>query len=142
MSRKGRPNFEATADERKLVEMVAGVGLSHEQICFLVLREGEPISVDTLSRHFADELVAGKARTIAKVAGTLVKTALGPPSAQATASQIFFLKTQAGWRETIGLADETDRSDEDDVATAASIAGLLEKGRRAARAKAKPRTIN
>ena len=136
MTRVGIPNFEATPEERKLVEMVAGVGLSHAQIVYLIERRNAdgamvPISIDTLTRHFHDELTAGKAKTIAKVAGKLVSTALGPPSAQATTSQIFYLKTQAGWKETVGI-EVPEATDEgaDPVALAARVAGLIEKGRR------------
>ena len=46
-----------------------------------------------------------KAETIAKVAGTLVNKALKGD----TASAIFYLKTQAGWRETSNVNLQTDR---------------------------------
>jgi hypothetical protein len=134
-SRKGIPNFEATAEERKLIEMVAGVGLSQEQMCYLIERVNAdgvmvPISQDTLARHFRTELAAGKAKTIAKVAGKLVATALGAPGPQATTSQIFYLKTQAGWKETVGLDLPPEPEAEGMVKQAATIAGLLEEARR------------
>lgn len=135
MSRKGIPNFEPTAEERKLVEMVAGVGLSHEQMRYLIKRPGadgrmQPISVDTLTRHFHDELITGQASAIATVAGKLYATAIGAPGPQATASQIFWLKSRAGWKETVGLELPPTDSEEDAVGQAATIAGLLEQARR------------
>lgn len=137
MSRKGIPNFSPTDEERRLVEMVAGVGLAHEQIVYLIEREDaegvkRPISVDTLTRHFKDELTSGRAKTIAKVAGKLVSTALGAPGPQATSSQIFYLKTQAGWRETAGLEVTLPEGEEggDETALAARAAGLIERGLR------------
>jgi hypothetical protein len=50
----------------------------------------------TLAKHCREELDIGKAETIAKVAGSLVKKALNGD----TTSAIFYLKTQAGWKET------------------------------------------
>lgn len=137
MSRKGIPNFKASDEQRKLVRQLAGVGIPHEQIRLLVKDVNDkPVSQDTLVRHFADELEEGKVATIAQVAGKLVATALGAPSPQATTSQIFYLKTQAGWKETSvtehAVADP-DGEGMDVVDTAARIAGLIEKGRRAAR---------
>jgi hypothetical protein len=136
VTRKGIPNFEPTEDERKLVEMLAGVGVSHDQMVLIEREDAEgvlrPISVDTLVRHFREETAKGKVRTTAKVAGKLVACALGNDSAQATASRIFYLKAQAGWRETVTVDvpqfGEVDGPDE--VAIASRIASLLDKGRR------------
>ena len=135
MSRKGIPNFKPSDEQRKLVKQLAGVGIPHEQMRLLVKgADGSPISVDTLTRHFPDELEEGRVSTIAQVAGKLVATALGAPSPQATTSQIFFLKTQAGWRETVGVEHALpDNEDVDALDVATKIAGLIEKGRRAAK---------
>lgn len=134
MSRKGIPNFKPTDEQRKLVRQLSGVGIPHEQVRLLVKNtDGTPISGDTLTRHFADELLEGRASTISQVAAKLVATALGPPSPQATTSQIFFLKTQAQWRETANLEHsfpDADGEGTDAIDTAAKVAGLIEKGRR------------
>lgn len=134
MSRAGIPNFKPSDEQRKLVRQLAGVGIPHEQLRLLIKNsDGTPISGDTLTRHFADELLEGKASTIAQVAGKLVATALGQPGPQATASQIFFLKTQAGWRETAGVEHsftEAEGEGADAIDVAAKVAGLIEKGRR------------
>ena len=76
-------------DDRKRIRLYAGLGLTQEQIAAIFGK-----SVETIVKHCRDELDAGKAETIAKVAGTLVNKALKGD----TASAIFYLKTQAGWR--------------------------------------------
>jgi hypothetical protein len=141
MSRKGVPNFAATPQDRELVKMCAAVGVSHEQMALMIERpdpEGllHPISVDTLTRHFASELASGKSRIVVTIAGRLVRTALGSNEKAQVAdelrAQMFFLKTQAGWRETVGIDLPSDDDDRDDTALAAAVAGLIEKGRRQA----------
>lgn len=142
MSRKGIPNFEATPQQRELVGMYSAVGISHEQIALIINHLGEPISVDTLTRHFPTELATGLSKTTAMVAGRLVRTALGNND-KALASdelraQMFYLKTRAGWREVdrqeVVFPDAGE--DEGDIAAVSSrVAGLIEKGLRRAAAK-------
>ena len=81
-----------TDEQRKRVSMYSGLGLTQEQIGYLIGR-----SVEWLAKHCRDELDRGKAEVIAKVAGALIRNAM----AGRTADAIFFLKTQAGWRETV-----------------------------------------
>ncbi len=95
-----RPAWEPTDDERKRIRLLSGLGLTQEQIGHVMEK-----SVDSLSRHCRHELDAGKAETIAKVAGNLVQKALSGD----TTSAIFYLKTQAGWRETSNLHINPDR---------------------------------
>lgn len=135
MSRAGIPNFEPTEDQRKLVRQVAGIGVPHEMIRLLVKNgAGEPISADTLKRHFAADLEEGKANTAAQMVGKLVATALGQVSAQQTACLIFWCKTQLGWRETSALDVNLPPEEEGDALDkAARVAGLIERGRRRAR---------
>ena len=87
------PMFVPTDDERQLVEQMAAVGIPHEQIA-AVVRKG--IDADTLKKHFKDELREAKIRANARIAGGLYNKAVGGD----TASMIFWLKTQAKWRET------------------------------------------
>ena len=87
-----RPTVHPTAEQRKRVAMYSGLGLTQEQIGYLIGR-----SVDWLTKHCREELDKGKAEVIAKVAGALIRNAM----AGRTADAIFFLKTQAGWRETV-----------------------------------------
>jgi hypothetical protein len=89
----GRMAFEPTDAERKQVEAMSGYGLPIEQIAILV-RGG--IDTDTLRKHFATELVAGKAKANSGVGRTLFQKAMGGD----TAAMIWWSKTQMRWAET------------------------------------------
>ena len=88
----GRPPFEPTADERKLVEQMAAVGIPQESISLLV-RDG--IDEKTLRKHFRRELDTGAPKANAKVGGTLFNKAMSGD----TTAAIFWAKTRMGWRE-------------------------------------------
>jgi hypothetical protein len=88
----GRPAFEPNDHERKQVEAMSGYGLPIEQIAILV-RDG--IDTDTLRKHFATELVAGKAKANSGVGRTLFQKAMGGD----TAAMIWWSKTQMRWKE-------------------------------------------
>ncbi|MBF0423712.1 MAG: hypothetical protein HQL73_12045 [Magnetococcales bacterium] len=88
----GRPMFEATDEERKQVEAMASYGVPQEQIASMV-RGG--IGIHTLRNNFELELIQGKARANCDIGRTLFQQAIG---GNITAC-IFWLKTQAGWRE-------------------------------------------
>ena len=88
----GRPEFEPTDAERKQVEALSGYGLPLDQIAVLV-RKG--ISVDTLTKHFAEELISGKAKANSQVGRTLFQKATGGD----TTAMIWWTKTQMKWSE-------------------------------------------
>lgn len=88
----GRPAFEPTDSERKQVEALSGYGLPIEQIAVLV-RDG--IDTDTLRKHFATELVSGKAKANGQVGKTLFQKVM----AGDTAAAIWWSKTQMRWKE-------------------------------------------
>lgn len=90
----GRPEFKPTKDQRTLVGIMAGCGFKHELIA-------ERVGIDdkTLRKHFRAELDEGKANANAIVAQSLFKKATGDGSQSVTAA-IFWMKTQAGWKET------------------------------------------
>ena len=89
----GRPAFEPTNAERKQVEALSGYGLPIEQIAVLV-RDG--IDTDTLRKHFATELVSGKAKANGQVGKTLFQKVM----AGDTTAAIWWSKTQMRWAET------------------------------------------
>lgn len=89
----GRQSFEPTENERKQVEAMSGYGLPIEQIAVLV-RSG--IDTDTLRKHFATELIAGKAKANSGVGRTLFQKAMGGD----TTAMIWWSKTQMRWKET------------------------------------------
>lgn len=88
----GRPEFEPTDAERKQVEALSGYGLPIDQIAVLV-RDG--IHVETLRKHFATELVSGKAKANGQVGKTLFQKVM----AGDTAAAIWWSKTQMRWKE-------------------------------------------
>lgn len=88
----GRKPFEPTDAERKQVEAMSGYGLPIEQIAVLV-RDG--IDADTLRKHFAQELITGKAKANGQVGKTLFQKAM----AGDTTAAIWWSKTQMRWRE-------------------------------------------
>lgn len=89
----GRPAFEPTDAERKQVEALSGYGLPIDQIAVLV-RDG--IHIDTLRKHFADELVKGKAKANSGIGRTLFQKAMDGD----TTAMIWWSKTQMRWAET------------------------------------------
>jgi hypothetical protein len=88
----GRKPFEPTDHERKQVEAMSGYGVPIEQIAVLV-RDG--IDTDTLRKHFAQELISGKAKANAQVGKTLFQKVMSGD----TAAMIWWTKTQMRWKE-------------------------------------------
>lgn len=86
----GRPPHEPTPESRALIAELSAFGITHVQMASRL-----NINIDTLTKHYASELIDGKTNVIQQVARRLVDKALdgdGP-------SQMFYLKTQAKWRE-------------------------------------------
>ncbi|MCP1496200.1 uncharacterized protein Usg [Pseudomonas migulae] len=82
---------QITADQRALVAELAGYGLTWAQIASAL-----KLNVRTLQRHCQEDYDNGKNIAIGMAAGQLYKKVMsGHP-----ASIFFYLKTQAGWKET------------------------------------------
>lgn len=84
-----------TADLRKQVQAMAGFGLPQEKIARIV-----GVSQPTLRKHYRDELDLGADKANSLVADSLFKKALANGPSSVTAA-IFWLKTRAGWKETV-----------------------------------------
>jgi hypothetical protein len=94
----GRPPFEPTPEQRKLVEQLCAFGVNQTDICNFVLDvRGKPISQDTLAAKFRRELDTGEVKANSKVAQSLFHQATIEKNVTA---MIFWLKTRARWRET------------------------------------------
>ncbi|KVZ03368.1 hypothetical protein [Burkholderia stagnalis] len=101
-----RPSFNATNEQRKLVEQLAAFGIPQEDMVMLVLdTNGKPISAPTLRKHFRRELTEGLVKANTKVAQALFKKAAGGN----VASMIFWLKTRGGWKESPQSVELTGR---------------------------------
>ena len=88
----GRPPHEPTPALRRLVEHHAATGTLHRQIAKLL-----GLSLNTLKKHYREELDLGLARANAVVSGTLFAEA---KRGNITAA-IFWMKTRGGWRESV-----------------------------------------
>jgi hypothetical protein len=60
------------------------------------------VSIDTLQRHYREELDTATDKAVAKVAGSLFQKAMGD-GPQSAACAMFFLKTRGKWRENNSL---------------------------------------
>ena len=87
----GRPEYEKSEESIKTVEALSIAGVP-QKIISQILKISEP----TLRKHFRNELDTSKARANAVISQALFKNA----KSGNVAAQIFWLKTQAGWRET------------------------------------------
>jgi hypothetical protein len=95
VNKGGRPPYEPTDKDRKQVTMMCGLGLTHDQIARIV-----GISDETLRKYYDDELKTGASRANAQVAQNLFTIATSRDTGSVAAA-IFWMKTRAGWRETI-----------------------------------------
>lgn len=86
----GRPPFKPSEEQIYSVDLMASIGIPHEAIAGAL-----GIDKKTLYKYFRTQLDHGKTRTVTKVADSLVRQAL---AGNVTAA-IFYLKTQAGWKE-------------------------------------------
>ena len=89
-----RKPHEPTDKDRRQVTIMAGIGLSQEQISKII-----GISDDTLRKHYRDELDTAEAKMTAQVAQNLFSIATSRETGAVTAA-IFWMKTRAQWRET------------------------------------------
>lgn len=92
MADVGRPPYKPTDQNRLQVKTLAAVGIRHEDIAAKL-----GISVDTLTRYYRQELDDGRVDANAVVAKSLYEQA----RAGNTSAMIFWLKTRAGWKETM-----------------------------------------
>jgi|TARA_R110000744_G_scaffold53624_1_gene114439 hypothetical protein len=81
-----------TDEERTMVEKMASIGITQEDISKVV---GGGIERHTLAKHFRKELDTAKIKANAAIGLTLYNKALNGD----TASLIWYSKAQMGWRE-------------------------------------------
>ena len=95
----GKPLHKPTSKTRNQVSLHARVGTTHKTI-------GELIGIDpkTLRKHYRKELDFAKVEAVATVGGALFNKATEGD----TTAMIFWMKTQAGWRE---VKEETEDKD-------------------------------
>lgn len=87
----GMPPHEPTRATRDLVQLHTMVGTTQETIASII-----GIDPKTLRKHYRVELDQSKAKANATIGGALFNKAKSGD----TTAMIFWMKTQAGWRET------------------------------------------
>lgn len=93
MARRKRVSqtFEPTKEQRHIVKnLKAYLGRTDEEIAKVL-----GVSCDTLTRHFPEELKAGRDAANANMARALYENGISGN----VAAQIFWMKTRAGWKE-------------------------------------------
>tara|TARA_R110002153_G_scaffold110456_2_gene251759 strand:- start:530 stop:904 length:375 start_codon:yes stop_codon:yes gene_type:complete len=95
----GRPEIVFTNEQVTELKALSAV-LSKRQLAdYFCISETTLRAIESRQPEVSDAYKKGKARAIASVAGNLITQA----KAGNTAASIFYLKTQAGWKETTGL---------------------------------------
>jgi hypothetical protein len=101
MSRRA---FKPTAEQRGWVEAMSGYGMPEAEIRLLIKhpQTGEPISLETLRKHFAEEIATGAVKAKALVGDRIVAWILGRDGDlldDRTRGRLamLFAKAQMGW---------------------------------------------
>lgn len=93
--KRGRPVYIPTKKTRGGVAALAAFGTPQP-----IIAEHYGISVDTLTKYYADEISGGLPRANAKVAQSLFNRATDKTGRSGNVvAAIFWLKARAGWRE-------------------------------------------
>jgi hypothetical protein len=96
----GRSAHQPDTTSRRQLEAMAGYGIREADIARVL-----EIDPKTLRRHYRKELDKGHIKANTKVAENLYRRATGEGREAVTAA-IFWLKTRAGWRETVETKSE------------------------------------
>jgi len=99
-------SWEPSEKERYAVRIMVAGGMKQDDIAKCIHPQG-PISVSTLKRKFPEEISHGRADITKQVISVLTEMALNGRNPGAT---MFWLKTQAGWKETNGLGSSIGNS--------------------------------
>lgn len=95
-AKAGRPPHVPTARSREQVALLVTAGVAADVIAAVV-----GVSVSTLRKHYADELLTGRATMAARVTGALLREAMRGN----VRAQTFFLATRAGWTPATSRAE-------------------------------------
>jgi len=90
MTKRTKPPHAPTDAQRQTVQLHTTVGTTQAVISQLL-----GIDLKTLRKHYREELDLSKAKSNATIGGALFNKAKGGD----TTAMIFWMKTQAGWRE-------------------------------------------
>lgn len=96
-TKRGRPPLGRSEEIAKAVQLHTLVGTPQPTLAKIL-----GMSTETMTKYYRDELDTAKAQANASIAGRLYKKAMDGD----TTAMIFWLKTQARWRETIDISNE------------------------------------
>lgn len=96
-TKRGRPPIGRSEEIAKAVQLHTLVGTPQPTLAKIL-----GMSTETMTKYYRDELDTAKAQANASIAGRLYKKAMDGD----TTAMIFWLKTQARWRETIDISNE------------------------------------
>jgi hypothetical protein len=108
---RGRPAFQPSEEQRRVVEAMVGFGIPEAEICGLIRNpNGKPIDEKTLRKHFREEIATGASKVKFMVGQFMVASILGTgdhadfvplKDEKARASlALLFAKSRMGWKET------------------------------------------
>lgn len=109
-----KPEFIVTPELIKDAETLSGRGLTRKQVAdYFGISERHLYAKMNEYPDLKVALTQGKAKTISFVAGKLIEQIKGGD----VKAMMFYLKTQAGWRDvsTIVVEQEPDHNDDDDL---------------------------
>jgi len=110
--RRGRPAFQPTEEQRRIVEAMVAFGIPEAEICGLIRKANrKPVDEKTLRKHFKEEIATGAAKVKLTVGQFMVASILGHGAepgivplkderARASLAQLF-ARSRMGWRETV-----------------------------------------
>jgi len=112
MTKRGRPRFEPTEEQRRNVEIMTGLGIPQTDICLMVRGpKGKPISLTTLEKHFRKEIDSGAANLRTRVGNFMISVIMGsdpPPGFKPITDEKvrgslleLFAAAQLNWRKTV-----------------------------------------
>ncbi len=87
----GRKPFKPTADQRLQVKTLVGLGLTYIEIASVTInpKTKKGIALDTLQKHFREELDSGMGYVKSRVASSLVRKALNDDHPQSAICAMF-----------------------------------------------------
>ena len=78
MTKRGRPRFEPTGEQRRNVEIMTGLGILQTEICLMVRGpKGKPISLATLEKYFRKKIDTGATNLRTRVGNFMISVIMG-----------------------------------------------------------------
>lgn len=144
----GRGGYVPTEQERMLVERMSSLGIPLEDMVLLLpspqtgkKKPIEHISINTLRKHYPEELKKGSLRTHVQVLNAFYKNCVGDPAAGIApnvTAQIWYTKTRLGWKEAsdpkpVEQPKDVETEESSELEVARRVAFTLALGHQAAK---------